>query len=28
VPGAKKMGDGTAVAGFVVVGRNGVNTPM
>jgi len=28
VPGAKKMGDGTAVAGFVVVGRNGVNPPM
>jgi outer membrane lipoprotein SlyB len=28
VPGAKKMPDGTAVAGFVVVGRNGVNPPM
>jgi hypothetical protein len=28
VPGAKKMADGTAVAGFVVVGRNGVNPPM
>jgi hypothetical protein len=28
VPGAKKLPDGTAVAGFVVVGRNGVNPPM
>jgi hypothetical protein len=28
VPGAKKMPDGPAVAGFVVVGRNGVNPPM
>jgi outer membrane lipoprotein SlyB len=28
VPGAKKMPDGTAVAGFVVVGRNGVDPPM
>jgi len=25
---AKKMSDGTAVAGFIVVGRNGVNPPM
>jgi hypothetical protein len=25
---AKKMPDGTAVAGFIVVGRNGVNPPM
>jgi hypothetical protein len=28
VPGAKKMPDGNAVAGVVVVGRNGVNPPM
>jgi uncharacterized protein Veg len=28
VPGAKKMPDGTTVAGVVVVGRNGVNPPM
>jgi hypothetical protein len=28
VPGAKKMPDGTAVAGFIVVGRGGVNPPM
>jgi hypothetical protein len=28
VPGAKKLPDGTAVAGFVMVGRNGVNPPM
>ena len=28
VPGAKKMADGPAVAGFIVVGHNGVNPPM
>jgi len=28
VPGAKKMPDGTAVAGFVVFGRDGLTPPM
>ena len=28
VPGAKKMPDGTAVAGVVVFGRDGLTPPM